>query len=335
MTGLKRIIIHWTAGGGRANALDRQHYHRLVEYDGRIIFGTEELADNIVTSDGDYAAHTRDLNTGSIGIAMCGMRDAIEMPFSPGPSPLTEVQVDAACALVADLCRAHGIPVTRETVLTHAEVQPTLGVRQLGKWDITRLPYKPDLVGAYPVGDYLRTKIKTLLGEAAPASNRPVLRYGDQGADVRILQEDLAALRYFAGRIDGKFGNLTRAALLAFQADNGLATDAVAGQQTWAMLAKAEPRPLRNIEAADLRAEGSSTMKGGDAAEVALTGGGVLAAVPVVRDFLTETQGLLPTLQENWPVLLAIGALGLGYILIRQMKAARIEDARTGANVGR
>lgn len=333
--GLKRIIIHWTAGGGRANALDRQHYHRLVEYDGRIIFGTEELADNIVTSDGDYAAHTRNLNTGSIGIAMCGMRDAIEMPFSPGPSPLTEVQVDAACALVADLCRAHGIPVTRETVLTHAEVQPTLGVRQLGKWDITRLPYRPDLVGAYPVGDYLRLKIKAFLGEAAPASNRPVLRFGDQGADVRILQEDLAALRYFAGRIDGKFAELTRAALLAFQADNDLATDAVAGQQTWAMLAKAEPRRLRNVEAADLRAEGSTTMKGGDAAEVALTGGGVLAAVPVVRDLMSDTQDLLPTLQENWPVLLAIGALGLGYILIRQMKAARLEDARTGANVGR
>ncbi len=266
---------------------------------------------------------------------MCGMRDAIEMPFSAGPSPLTEVQVDATCALVAELCRAHGIPVTRETVLTHAEVQPTLGVRQLGKWDITRLPHRPDLVGAYPVGDYLRSKVKALLGEAAPASNRPVLRFGDQGADVRILQEDLAALRYFAGRIDGKFAELTRAALLAFQADNGLATDAVAGQQTWAMLAKAQPRPLRNVEAADLRAEGSNTMKGGDAAEVALTGGGVLAAVPVVRDLMSDTQDLLPTLQENWPVLLAIGALGLGYILIRQMKAARLEDARTGANVGR
>ena len=333
--GLNRIIIHWTGGGGRANALDRQHYHRLVEHDGRIIFGTEELADNIVTSDGDYAAHTRNLNTGSIGVALCGMRDAIEIPFSAGPSPLTEVQVDAACALVAELCRAHGIPVTRETVLTHAEVQPTLGVRQLGKWDITRLPHRPDLVGAYPVGDYLRAKVKALLGEAATARNRPVLRFGDQGADVRVLQEDLAALRYFAGRIDGRFAELTRAALLAFQADNGLTTDAVAGQQTWAMLARAEPRPLRNIEAADLRAEGSSTMKGGDAAEVALTGGGVLAAVPVVRDLLAETRGFLPTLQENWPVLLAIGALGLGYILIRQMKAARIEDARTGANVGR
>ncbi|EBA08959.1 peptidoglycan recognition protein family protein [Sagittula stellata] len=335
MTGLNRIILHWTAGGGRASAVDRQHYHRLVEHDGRIVPGTEALADNIVTSDGDYAAHTRNLNTGSIGVALCGMRDAIEVPFSAGPSPLTEVQVDAACALVAELCRAHGIPVTRETVLTHAEVQPTLGVRQLGKWDITRLPYKPDVVGAYPVGDYLRAKIKALLGEAAPASNRPVLRFGDRGADVRVLQEDLAGLRYFAGRRDGRFDTLTRAALLAFQADNGLATDAVAGALTWAALARAQPRPLRDIAPADLRAEGSSTMKGGDAAEVALTGGGLLAAVPVLRDLLAETQGLLPTLQENWPVLLALGALGLGYILIRQMKAARLEDARTGAHLGR
>ena len=71
---MKRVIAHWTAGAGRASAKDKAHYHRLVEYDGTVVAGAEAVEDNIVTSDGDYAAHTLRLNTGSIGVAMCGMR---------------------------------------------------------------------------------------------------------------------------------------------------------------------------------------------------------------------------------------------------------------------
>ena len=54
--GMRRIICHWTAGSGTASGVDREHYHRLVEQDGTIVTGTEAIEDNIVTSDGDYAA---------------------------------------------------------------------------------------------------------------------------------------------------------------------------------------------------------------------------------------------------------------------------------------
>ena len=101
------------------------HYHRVVEYDGVVVNGKEAPEDNIVVSDGDYAAHVLNLNTGSIGVAMCGMRGAVEVPFSAGPSPLNEKQFEAACRLIAQLAIEYGITITRTTVLTHAEVLGT------------------------------------------------------------------------------------------------------------------------------------------------------------------------------------------------------------------
>ena len=68
------------------------------------------------------------------------MVGAVERPFNAGRYPITPAQVDALARLCADLCRDYTIPVTRKTVLTHAEVQPTLGITQRGKWDVSWLP---------------------------------------------------------------------------------------------------------------------------------------------------------------------------------------------------
>jgi N-acetyl-anhydromuramyl-L-alanine amidase AmpD len=114
MTGLHGIVMHWTAGTGNASGLDRSHYHFLVQADGSVVAGTLRPEDNISASDGRYAAHTRGANTGRIGVAMCGMRGAVERPFNAGPSPLNWPQVNAFCKLVADLCRRYEIPVTRK-----------------------------------------------------------------------------------------------------------------------------------------------------------------------------------------------------------------------------
>ena len=169
---MKRSITHWTAGGGRASSLDREHYHVLTEMDGTYVLGTEEIEDNMVTSDGDYAAHTLNLNTGSMGLAMCGMRGAVENPFLAGPSPINEVQFERHCAMVAEKHLEYGVAINEETCLTHAEVQPRLGVKQRGKWDLTRLPFKPELRGAFAVGDYMRERVRfyatEITGETAP-----------------------------------------------------------------------------------------------------------------------------------------------------------------------
>ena len=156
---MKRIVMHWTAGGHKANGTDKRHYHDITEEDGTVVFGNYPIQANQDTST-PYAAHTRGLNTDSIGMAMAGMRQAKERPFNPGPSPLSERQVDAFCTQVAKRALEYNIPVTRETVLPHAEVQPTLGVWQRNKWDITWLPGMDAPGDPIQVGDELRRRIQ-------------------------------------------------------------------------------------------------------------------------------------------------------------------------------
>jgi peptidoglycan hydrolase-like protein with peptidoglycan-binding domain len=70
----------------------------------------------------------------------------------------------------------------------------------------------------------------------APAGGPdPVLRKGDQGADVMILQNELieAGFKVFA---DGDFGDNTQEAVMAFQTRHGLNADGVVGTQTWGVL---------------------------------------------------------------------------------------------------
>ncbi len=160
---LKRIHLHWTAGGYMPSALDLTHYHFVIDGNGREHAGKLPPEANLNTLDGSYVAHTLGANTGAIGISVCCMAGAIERPFSWGKAPMKAVQVDALCALAARLAIKYGIPNRRDTILTHAEVQRTLGIAQRGKWDITVLPGNAIPGDAIDVGDLLRMKIKGLM----------------------------------------------------------------------------------------------------------------------------------------------------------------------------
>lgn len=70
-------------------------------------------------------------------------------------------------------------------------------------------------------------------------SETVTLRQGDEGAAVRSLQEDLVALGYETGGVDGNYGSQTVAAVTAFQSANGLTADGIAGPETLAALEKA------------------------------------------------------------------------------------------------
>ena len=58
------------------------------------------------------------------------------------------------------------------------------------------------------------------------------LRKGMSGADVTLMQEALINLGYLSGKSDGNFGEKTVSALKAFQKNNGLTADGVAGSVT-------------------------------------------------------------------------------------------------------
>lgn len=160
---MNRIVFHWTAGAHKASATDRKHYHLLLEGDGKLIRGIPSIDLNDAPLKPGYAAHTLNLNSDAIGVSLCGMAGAKESPFNAGKSPITEAQWNGLVDVIAQLCRRYSIPVTGKTVLSHAEVQPTLGIKQRGKWDVARLPFDPSVKGAVAIGDKLRAAVAAKL----------------------------------------------------------------------------------------------------------------------------------------------------------------------------
>lgn len=158
---MQRVILHWTAGSHKATEFDRQHYHVLIESDGRLIRGIPSIALNSMPrAKAGYAAHTLNCNTGSVGVSMCCMAGAVERPFNAGSAPLTKVQWDMASTVIAELCKRYIIPVGPKTVLSHAEVQANLGIAQRGKWDVAKLPFDPSFDTARECGDRFRAEVK-------------------------------------------------------------------------------------------------------------------------------------------------------------------------------
>lgn len=156
---MKRIVLHWTAGGNYPNATDLEHYHFLIDKDGKVYNGVYKPEDNLNCNDGKYAKHTGGGNTGSIGVAVCGMAD-YKGKLSDTKYPLTAVQVEKMFSFTAELCKKYCIPITPDTVLTHYEFGKSHpNTSSAGKIDITILP--PYLsIKPQQVGDFIRKKVK-------------------------------------------------------------------------------------------------------------------------------------------------------------------------------
>lgn len=158
---MKRIILHWTAGSYTPSSHDKEHYHFLIDGKGKVHKGLHPVKANIPPlKSGKYAAHTKNCNSNSIGISICAMHDATERNY--GKYPIKEAQWWTAVLEIAGLCKKYGIPVTPKTVLSHAEVQKNLGIKQNGKWDISVLPFDSSVKGARAVGDKLRKEVKSV-----------------------------------------------------------------------------------------------------------------------------------------------------------------------------
>lgn len=156
MGGLNKIIVHWTAGTNKPNATDKQHYHYLVDGDGNVSKGVHSVYDNLNCTDGNYAQHTGGGNTGSIGVALCGML-GFKNSKSVGKYPLTKKQCERAFKLIAELCHTYGIKISENTVMTHYE----FGLKHpktssYGKIDIIYLPPYPT-IKASGVGHFIRS----------------------------------------------------------------------------------------------------------------------------------------------------------------------------------
>ena len=157
---MKRIILHWTVGAYTPNEHEKECYHYLIDWEGNIHEGKYKPEDNENCSDGRYAAHTGGGNTGSIGVALCGMM-GYKNPQNVGAYPLTSKQVEAGFKLCATLIKKYNLQLSN--VITHYEfgkLHPESA--SAGKIDITYLPSYPDIKAA-EMGGFIRSKIRWYL----------------------------------------------------------------------------------------------------------------------------------------------------------------------------
>ena len=160
--------------------------------------------------------------------------------------------LDRSAALVAELCRRHKIPVTllfpadlkagRRGITTHKAVSDAF--KRSSHWD----------PGAgFPIEAYL-AKVRALLA-AAPLPEPPkplkapprTVRMGSAGWQVKRLQKLLRQHGCFPepAEVDGIFGEITDAAVRAFQELNGLEVDGIVGPMTWKALTTLDvPQPV-------------------------------------------------------------------------------------------
>lgn len=156
---MKRIILHWTAGGPVPNSHEKNCYHFLIDSLGRVRQGNFKPEDNLDCTDGTYAPHTGGGNTGSIGVAFCGMMNFKDKSHL-GTCPITRVQFEAGMKLCAQLALKYNIPINHTTILTHYEFGKSHpNTTSYGKIDITFLP-PFSWLEKEEVGRFIRSKIK-------------------------------------------------------------------------------------------------------------------------------------------------------------------------------
>jgi hypothetical protein len=182
---MRRIIVHWTAGGPNPSALDIRSYHLLINSAGAVSRGFHPISANATDrplTPGVYAAHVASLNGGSIGVSMCGMGGAASSS-QLGPHPLMQAQWDVAVRVCAQLCQVYRIVPGRKTVLGHSEVGPELGVPQAGKWDpwvctpgirqtadVRTGDWAEWAVGSRTIGDRFRAEVAAVAASSAPVA---------------------------------------------------------------------------------------------------------------------------------------------------------------------
>lgn len=196
----------------------------------------------------------------------------------------------------------------------------------------------------------------------AAATPDDTIELGDHGPLVLAFQQRLVALGYTVGRADGVFGSRSRAAVLAFQAENGLTTDGKIGAQTRIALNSeaAKPMPVgeRAAEtAADLRASGSEiATAANDLKKVAVVVGGASAATGTAQtatapDAIVQTKEIVTEISSWKAITSAIGdtfiwatsqwwilGIVLAFVIYRygsRIEWRRLLDHRNGLNLGR
>lgn len=166
--------------------------------------------------------------------------------------------------------------------------------------------------------------------------NRKMLKLGDKGEDVSALQRLLTGLGYHVGAIDGDFGKRTRAAVMAFQADNALDPDGKVGPLTYEVMGHEKPREIAPARAfaslSDLAAAGSRIAKASrnNIAVGAVLGGGGLAAM--IDEVTGQADVIQKLFAEHGLITGAVILVAGAFVAWQSWRAgqARLQDHQTG-----
>lgn len=195
----------------------------------------------------------------------------------------------------------------------------------------------------------------------APVVKDDTLRRGSKGEAVVALQKRLRELGYHSGAVDGEYGLLTERSVKVFQSEHGLTVDGIAGPKTIEAMANSAPAdlgPRETVTADDLKKRGSRIVTLGErissfcrwiylaifgTALDEVTGLGVIEKATTtasrINGFVDQLG--LPTgitSPKVW-VIIALAVIGLGAFLVGKWSKgivdARVDDARSGANLGK
>ena len=202
-------------------------------------------ADSIVqcVRDEDVGWHAPGANHDGIGIEHAGRAKQTGRDWS---DPYSTAMLERSATLAAELCAKYKIPVTwlhapdlkagKRGITTHKAVSDAF--RRGSHWDPGE---------GFPVERYLALVRACLDGGSVPRARRlkpadPLLRIGSEGWQVKRLQRLLRqqGLLPEPALVDGDFGEITEAAVKAFQELNGLEVDGIVGPMTWSALQTAE-----------------------------------------------------------------------------------------------
>lgn len=159
--GLHGIIWHWTAARKIPTQDDLKHYNDGFDFEGNHYDGgaRPEIQSNYDWRRKIGVSHTRNANTGRIGMSVAGMYGASGWPMNWGEHAVTWAGIDAMLERSALYATEFDIPVTKWSMLSHAEVEEVLGIKQKGKWDFMVLPGYTKPINAVEVGNILRARL--------------------------------------------------------------------------------------------------------------------------------------------------------------------------------
>ncbi|MBA1162533.1 N-acetylmuramoyl-L-alanine amidase [Bacillus licheniformis] len=255
MSGVKGIVMHWTATPGASALNERNYFNGTCIADKRYAsshyFVDRKEAQHIIPeNEVAYHAHDKNrcyvsflkpnANTTAIGVEMCVEKDG----------KIHSDTVRNAAELVADLCKRYGLSTNK--IVRHYDVTnkncPAPWVSDSSQ--LTAFRKKVDsLLGKKTVSKTTPDK-KSSSSSKKQTSKKYTLPSGIykvksplmKGTAVRQIQEALAAVYYYPDKgaknngIDGYYGPKTANAVKRFQLMYGLSADGIYGPKTKAKL---------------------------------------------------------------------------------------------------